>query len=238
MAMSLQIKNQMKNINLLVIALVIVSFAKAQNSVSGSSVASNPQLSVNLAVLDNVSRSAADEFIDQAERYEQDGDFDNAAAMLSKAANEYQQDRKFASYGTTLIRLSNIHLLLSNYSEAEQVVLKRVLKNYTKIGSRVGQMSAYQQLGKIYLAANKLPQSLWFYTQQGILAQQLKDNHAYIESVLGIVSVKIKKKDYQLATRDLNTIELLSKNANTVQYNQLIKQNRALIAERTTVKKS
>lgn len=229
----------MKRISLLVIALAIVSFANAQSTiVSGPSATNTPQFSVNLAVLSNTSRSAADEFIDEAERYEKFGDFDNAVVMLSKAANEYQQDKKFASYGATLIRLSNVHLLLSNYNEAEQIVLKRVLKNYARMGSRAGQMSAYQQLGKIYLAANKLPQSLWFYTQQGILAQQLKDNHAYIESVLGIVSVKIKKKDYQLAVRDLDTAELLSKNANTVQYNQLIKQNRALIAERTIVKKS
>lgn len=229
----------MKRISLLVIALAIVSLANAQSTVvSGPSATNAPQFSVNLAVLNNTSRSAAEEFMDEAERYEKFGDFDNAIVVLNKAANEYQQDKKFASYGSTLIRLSNVHLLLSNYNEAEQIVLKRVLRNYSKMGSRSGQMSAYQQLGKIYLAANKLPQSLWFYTQQGILAQQLKDNHAYIESVLGIVSVKIKKKDYQLAVRDLNTVELLSKNANTVQYNQLIKQNRALIAERTTIKKS
>lgn len=229
----------MKRINLLIFALAIVSFANAQSTVvSGPSVTNAAQFSVNLAVLGNTNRSAAEEFIDEAERYEKFGDFDNALVMLNKAANEYQQDKKFASYGTTLIRLSNVHLLLSNYGEAEQIVLKKVLKNYARMGSRAGQMSAYQQLGKIYLAANKLPQSLWFYTQQGILAQQLKDNHAYIESVLGIVSVKIKKKDYQLAVKDLNTAELLSKNANTVQYNQLIKQNRALIAERTTIKKS
>lgn len=229
----------MKRISLLVIALTIVSFANAQSTVvSGPSANNTPQFSVNLAVLSNANRSAAEEFIDEAERYEKFGDFDNALVMLNKAANEYQQDKKFASYGITLIRLSNVHLLLSNYAEAEQIVLKKVLKNYARMGSRAGQMSAYQQLGKIYFAANKLPQSLWFYTQQGILAQQLKDNHAYIESVLGIVSVKIKKKDYQLAVKDLNTAELLSKNANTVQYNQLIKQSRALIAERTTIKKS
>jgi uncharacterized protein (DUF2164 family) len=69
------------------------------------------------------------------------------------------------------------------------------------------------------------------------LAQQLKDNNAYIESILGIAAVKIKKKDYQLAVKDLNAAELISRNNNTVQYNQLIKSSRAIIAERTAVKK-
>ncbi|SOD19932.1 hypothetical protein [Pedobacter xixiisoli] len=228
----------MKKLGLLISALATAFLANAQGPiVSGTSPSNAPQFSINLAVLGSETRSAADEFLEQAERYEKFGDFDSAAAMLSKAANDYQQNKKFASYGATLIRLSNLYILLANYSEAEQIVLKQVLRNYTKMGSRTGQMAAYQQLGKIYLAANKLPQSLWFYTQQGILAQQLNDNNAYIESVLGIVSVKIKKKDYQLAVKDLNRAELLSKNINTIQYNQLIKRNRALIAEKTVVKK-
>ncbi|MNJ99987.1 26S proteasome subunit RPN7 [compost metagenome] len=223
---------------LLISVLATSFFANAQSTVfSGPSPSNTSQFSINLAVLGSESRSAADNFLEQADRYEKFGDFDSAAAMLSKAATEYQQNKKLASYGTTLIRLSNLYILLANYSEAEQIVLKQVLKNYTKMGSRTGQMAAYQQLGKIYLAANKLPQSLWFYTQHGILAQQLKDNNAYIESVLGIISVKIKKKDYQLAVKDLNRVELLSKNINTIQYNQLIKRNRALIAEKTVVKK-
>ncbi len=225
----------MKKLGLLISALTTVFFANAQSTVvSGPSPNSTPQFSVNLAVLGNNNRSIADDFVEEADRYERFGDFDAAANMLSKAAKEYQQNKKYASYGSTLIRLSNLYILLANYSEAEQIVLKQVLKNYTRMGSRAGQMSAYQQLGKIYLAANKLPQSLWFYTQHGILAQQLKDNNAYIESVLGIAAVKIRKKDYQLASKDLNTAEFLSKNANIIQYNQLIKTNRAFITEKTT----
>ncbi len=197
----------------------------------------NPQFSVNLAVLGTSSRSAAENFYEEGERYERFGDFDSAAMMFNKAANEYKQDKKYNLYGTTLIRLSNVYLYQANFAEAEHVVLKQVLRNYAKMGSKAGQMSAYQQLGKIYLAANKLPQSLWFYTQHGILAQQLQDKNAFIESVLGIASVKIKKKDYLLASKDLNTAELLSKNANTIQYNQIIKNNRAIIAEKTISKK-
>lgn len=229
----------MKKICLCIFLATCVLLTKAQNTVApGFDQTNYPQFSINLAVLGNTSRSNADVFFDEAERYERFGDFDGAVSMFNRAASQYQKDKKFNRYGTALMRLSNAHISLSNYVEAEKIVLKQVLKNYTKIGSRAGQMAAYQQLGKIYLGANKLPQSLWFYTQQGILAQQLQDKNAYIESVLGIAAVKIRKKDYQLASKDLNTAELLSKNANIVQYNQLIKSNRALIAEKTATKKS
>jgi len=227
----------MKKFCLLTLFCSVVFFAKAQNATAPGFDQNNTQFSVNLAVLGSSNRSTADNLFDEGERYERFGDFDNAAFMFNKAANEYKQDKKYNLYGTTLIRLSNIYLSQANFVEAEHVVLKQVLKNYARIGSRSGQMSAYQQLGKIYLAANKLPQALWFYTQHGILAQQLQDKNAYIESVLGIASVKIKKKDYLLASKDLNTAELLSKNANTIQYNQIIKNNRAIIAEKTVTKK-
>ncbi|RZJ18075.1 MAG: hypothetical protein EON51_17500 [Acinetobacter sp.] len=118
------------------------------------------------------------------------------------------------------------------YAEAEQVVLNAALKTYSKIGSRSGQMASYNQLGKIYYAANKLTQSLWFYTQQGILAQQLKNNTSYIDSVLGIAAIKIKKKEYNLATKDVNRAELLAKNSKITQFTQQIKSNRSVIAEK------
>ncbi|WP_157960840.1 tetratricopeptide repeat protein [Nubsella zeaxanthinifaciens] len=213
-------------------------FASAQNSTVQGAEAGNGQLSVNISVVGGQAFTIADSFFDEAEKFERSGDYDNAVAAYNRAAKEYQEDKKYARYGATLIKLSNAHLVLSNYAEAEKIVLKQVLKNYTRIGSKSGQMAAYQQLGKIYLAANKLPQSLWFYTQHGILAQQLNDKSAYIESVIGIASVKIKKKDYLLASKDLNNAELLSKNANIVKYNQLIKSNRAIIAEKTTKRKA
>jgi tetratricopeptide (TPR) repeat protein len=227
----------MKKFCLFILIAVITFSAEAQNSLTPSFVqTSAPQLSVNLALLNGNAKSNADIFYDEAQRFEDIGEYDDAVNMFSKAAKEYQQTKQLGLYGTTLMRLSDLQLSLSNFAEAEHIVLKKVLKNYTKLGSKSGQMAAYQQLGKIYLAANRHTESLWFYTQQGILAQQLHNKNAYIESVLGIATVKIKKKDYLLAAKDLNTAELLSKNANIVQYNKLIKSNRALIALRTSKK--
>ncbi|MCY1538220.1 hypothetical protein D9M68_737490 [compost metagenome] len=127
--------------------------------------------------------------------------------------------------------------MLSHYVEAEQVILNVALKTYSRLGSKAGQLASYNQLGKIYLASNKLTQSLWFYTQQGILAQQLRDHTAYIDSVLGIVAVKIKKKEYSLATKDLNRAEQLAKNANISQFNYQIKMNKQAIASQQLKKR-
>lgn len=228
----------MKIIQVALISLFFTVDALAQNVNSGpQDVSSNTignAINIAVAVKDETD---GDEFFADAERNERQGDLNEALTLFGKAAFEYSNDRKFSRYGAALLRMSNIHLLLSHYVEAEQVILNAALKTYSKIGSKSGQMASYSQLGKIYFAANKLTQSLWFYTQQGILAQQLKNNTSYIESVLGIAMIKIKKKEYTLASKDVNKAELLAKNAKLTQFNQQIKTSRNLISEKTNAKK-
>lgn len=192
---------------------------------------------VHIAASPSTDESDGDEFFADAERNEKKGDLNEALTLFGKAAFEYNSDKKFNRYAAALLRMGNVHLLLSHFTEAEQVVLNAALKTYSRIGSRSGQMAAYNQLGKIYFASNKLTQSLWFYTQQGILAKQLKNNTSYIDSVLGIAQIKIKKKEYYLASKDVNRAELLAKNARITQFAQQIKNSRSLIADKQSAKK-
>jgi hypothetical protein len=130
-----------------------------------------------------------------------------------------------------------MHYQLGRFTDAEQILLNVALKNYSKTGNRAGVMNTYSLLGKVYLANTKYTQSMWFYTQQGILAKQLKSNNAYIESILGIAQVKIKKKDFTLALRDLKSAEWLANSIKTTQYKTQIKDARETIASKTTSKK-
>lgn len=228
----------MKIIQLALVSLFFVSSSLAQSINSGpqDNTPNTVGNAINIAVAVK-DETDGDEFFADAERNERQGDLNEALTLFGKAAFEYNSDRKFSRYGAALLRMSNIHLLLSHYVEAEQVVLNVALKTYAKIGSKSGQMASYSQLGKIYYAANKLTQSLWFYTQQGILAQQLRNNTSYIDSVLGIAQIKIKKKEYVLAAKDVNRAETLAKNAKITQFSQQIKTSRNLISEKTTAKK-
>jgi tetratricopeptide (TPR) repeat protein len=212
--------------------LFLVSTAIAQSVNSGPHEAPQMASAINIAI-SSYEDSNGDEFFADAERNEKRGDLNEALTLFGKAAFEYNNDKKFSRYGAALLRMSNVHLLLSHYTEAEQVILNVVLKTYSRIGNRTGQMAAYNQLGRIYFAANKLTQSLWFYTQQGMLAQQLKNNTSYIDSILGISMIKIKKKEYNLAIKDLNRAELLAKNARISQFAPQIKSSRSLIADKT-----
>ncbi len=217
------------------VCLFVYNHAFAQNSFLS-------QDPVNVAGAINIAVSGADEedgnnYFSEAEKNERKGDLNDALTLFGKAAFEYNTSRKFSLYGNALLRLSNVHFLMEHYTEAEQVVLNVALKNYSKIGSRAGQMNSYSQLGRIYLAANKLTQSLWFYTQQGLLAQQMKNNSAYIDSILGIVKVKIKKKEYKLAMKDLNRAEVLAANTKTTQFKTEIRTARDLIKEKQAFKK-
>ena len=186
--------------------------------------------------------SGADEedgnnFFLEAEKNERRGDLNDALTFFGKAAFEYNTSGKFNLYGTALLRLSNVHLQMEHYLEAEQVILNVALKNYVRIRNLKGQMESYNQLGRICLAANKLTESLWFYTQQGMLAQQLKSGNSYISSVLGIAKVKIKKKEYKMAIKDINKAELLARNNKTGQFNDQIREARGVIKEKQRIKK-
>jgi tetratricopeptide (TPR) repeat protein len=218
----------MKKTLLAVIFIISGSQSIAQTSHSLSDPESSGASAINI-VVSSLDEGEGNAYFSQAERNERNGEYDEALTLFGKAAFEYNSARQFSRYGSALMRLSNVHYLLTHYTEAEQVVLNVALKNYSKIGSRIGQMESYGQLGRIYLASNKLTQSMWFYTQQGILARQIGSNSSNIESVLGIANVKIKRKEYLMASKDINKAESLAKSANTDQFRSRIKEARALI---------
>lgn len=226
----------MNKVYLAIFCLWITSDVLAQSHNSGpqETPTYGPAISVAVSSSDE---TEADIFFADAERNERRGDLNEALTLFGKAAFEYNSDKKLTKYAASLLRMSNVHLLLSHYTEAEQVVLNVALKTYSRIGNKSGQMASYNQLGKIYFGANKLTQSMWFFTQQGILAQQLKNNSSYIESLLGIATVKIKKKEYSLALRDLNKAETLAKYFKMSQFNSQIKSNKATIVEKQLGKK-
>ncbi len=225
----------MNKICLALVCLWITSNALAQSSNSGPQDVSPYGPAINVAVL-NTDGDEGDIYFADAERNERKGELNEALTLFGKAAFEYNSDKKLMQYAASLLRMSNVHLLLSHYTEAEQVVLNVALKTYSRMGNRTGQMVSYNHLGRIYFGANKLTQSLWFYTQQGILAQQLKNNSSYIESILGIATVKIKKREYQLALKDVNRAETLAKYFKVNQFNSQIRIARAAISEKQTGK--
>ena len=222
------------------LAIILLFVSIKAMSQDGHFLNDDPHAPINGAmniVISSLDEDEGNTYFAEAEKNERKGELDEAVTLFGKAAFEYNSARQFARYGSALMRLSNVHLQMSHYTQAEQVVLNVALKNYSKIGSKAGQMESYSQLGRIYLASNKYTQSMWFYTQQGILAKQIGNNSSYIESVLGIAHVKIKKKEYTMASRDLNRAELLARAASTGQFKTQIRDARALIAAGTSGKK-
>ena len=221
---------------LALIGFWITSNVLAQSSNSSPQDVNEYGSAINVAVY-STDETEADVFFADAERNERRGDLNEALTLFGKAAFEYNSNKKLTKYAASLLRMSNVHLLLLHYTEAEQVVLNVALKTYSRIGNKSGQMASYNQLGKIYFGANKLTQSMWFFTQQGILAQQLKNNLAYIESILGIATVKIKKGEYNLALKDIDKAETLAKYFKLYQFNSQIRSNKATIVEKQLGKK-
>jgi tetratricopeptide (TPR) repeat protein len=218
----------------LCLALFCLSFSDMAIAQTNTFVQQEPlssSSSINIAV-SGKDESDGDNFFEEAEKDEKSGDLNSALTLFGKAAFEYNNSKSYSRYGASLLRLSNVHYLMEHYTEAEQVILNVALKTYSRFGNRSGQLASYNQLGRIYLAANKLTQSMWFYTQQGILAKQVRNNTSYIDSILGLVQVKIKKREYALALKDVNRAELLAKSSNISQFKGQIKQARTSIAEK------
>ena len=198
---------------------------------------STPGFGAITIAVSNDHAADGDSYFAEADRLEKIGQMNEALTLFGKAAFEYNTIKDFNAFGTALMRLSNVHLLLNHYKEAEQVILNVALKNYSKTGNKRGQMDAYHQLGKIYYASDKLTQSLWFYTQQGILAKQLKINASYLDSMLGIIFVKIKKKQYTMALKDVGTAELFATNSKINDYGTQFIYTRSVIDEKSNYKK-
>ncbi|MBB5436989.1 MULTISPECIES: tetratricopeptide repeat protein [Pedobacter] len=217
--------------------LICLFFSVQAMSQSNTFLSQQPPSGAVNIVVSNLEENDGDDYFAEAEKNERRGDLNDAITLFGKAAFEYNSSKKFTQYGSALLRLANVHFLLAHYSEAEQVTLNVALKNYSKIGSKTGQMESYGQLGRIYFAANKLTQSLWFYTQQGILAQQIGNNNAYIDSILGLAQVKTKKKEYTLAARDLNRAELLARSSSLTRFKTQIREARAQIPAKAMAKK-
>lgn len=226
----------MNKICLVLISLFVLNQAQGQAGPFLSQQVPVYNGAVNI-VVSNLEENDGDSYFADAEKNERRGDLNDAVTLFGKAAFEYNSSKRFTQYGSALLRLANVHYLLSHYSEAEQVTLNVALKTYSKIGSKVGQMESYAQLGKIYFASEKLTQSLWFYTQQGIVAKQIGDNNAYIDSILGLAQVKTKKKEYTLAIKDLNRAELLAKSSSLSRFKNQIREARALIPAKVMAKK-
>lgn len=218
----------------LVLVSLFASFQLHAQNIDGQEPNAGNAITISVSKFDLVDGNS---FYEEAESFEKKGDFNEALTLFGKAAFEYNSVKNFNKYGQAIIKMSNMHYMLGRFSDAEQILLNVALKNYSKIGSRNGLMNTYGLLGKVYLANNKSTQSMWFYTQQGMLAKQLKSNNAYLESVLGIVQVKIKKKDFTLALRDLKAAEWFANSVKNTQYKSQIRDAREVISTKTSPKK-
>lgn len=190
----------------------------------------------NLGSKNAIEPNKGDLFFDEGIKEEKKGNLNEALTAFGKAGFEYSSTNQLGKYANSLFRMSNVHLKLGNYKEAEHVVLNAMLKTYVKMRSKSGEMASYGQLGQVYLASGKLTQSMWFYTQQGILARQLANNHAQIASMIGVANVNIKRKAYKKAALDLANVTSLAKNFNIDSFNIQIRMAKALLAKQQGAK--
>ncbi len=220
----------MKKVAIALIASLIYFSAAAQSVDKIDSQDQNAgSTAINIAI-SKYDLADGNSYFEKANNLFQKGEFDEALTSFGKAAFEYSTVKNYTKYGEAIIKMSDMHYRLGNFKEAEDILLNVAVKNYSMLHSNLGLMNTYFLLGNTLLAQNKYTQSMWFYTQQGILAKQLGNQNSVIKSLLGVVKVKIKKKDFSLALRDLKSAELMARARNTSQFGDEISEARRTIA--------
>lgn len=230
----------MRKVALVLIASLIYFSANAQSVDSPEKIDSQDQNAGGAAINIAVSKydlADGNTYFDEASTFVQKGEFDEALTFFGKAAFEYSTVKNYNKYGQAIIKMSDMHYRLGNFKEAEDILLNVAVKNYSKLHSTSGLMNTYFLLGNTLLAQNKYTQSMWFYTQQGILAEQLGNQNSVIQSLLGVMQVKIKKKDFSLALRDLKSAERMARAKNTAQFGDEISEARKTITGKIAQKK-
>lgn len=187
-------------------------------------------------VLSKYDAGTGDEYFTNASNSFERGNLYEALNLFGKAAFEFSTVKNYNRYGQAIVKMSNVHYKLGNYKAAEDILLNVALKNYSKLHSTQGMMDTYSLLGNTLLAQDKYTQSMWFYTQQGILAKRLGNQTSFIESIMGVAQVKIKKKEFSLALRDLKKAESLAKAKSSSKFQAEISEARRNIANRNKTK--
>lgn len=226
----------MRKIVAMLIAVPIYFSATAQ-SVDRIETQNQPSggAAINI-VLSKYDVGTGDSYFTDASSFLQQGNYNEALTLYGKAAFEFSTVKNYNRYGQAIIKMSDMHYRLGNYKEAEDILLNVAVKNYSKLHSTDGLMNTYGLLGNTLLAQNKYTQSMWFYTQQGILAKRQGNQMSFIESVMGVAQVKIKKKEFSLALRDLRTAEALAKTKSSSKFQAEISEARRTIATKMKVK--
>ncbi|RZL16448.1 MAG: hypothetical protein EOO96_29145, partial [Pedobacter sp.] len=98
--------------------------------------------SINIAV-SKYDLAEGNNYFEDAEDFERKGDFNEALTLFGKAAFEFNAVKNLNLYVQALTKMSSMHYQLGRFGDAEQILLNVVLKNYSKMGSRSGQMSTY-----------------------------------------------------------------------------------------------
>lgn len=164
--------------------------------------------------------------------------YPDALVLYGKAAAQFNQKKDYTAYGNAVLKMSDVHYFMRNYTAAEQSILNVALKAFGKASDKNGMMRCYQALGNIYIGLKKPVEALWFFAQQGNVAEQINDQISITESLLNVATVKIIRKQYALASKDLEVLTArVAQLKQDQKYNVLISKMKSIVSARMPSKR-
>jgi tetratricopeptide (TPR) repeat protein len=108
------------------------------------------------------------------------------------------------------INIAALKVLQNNYKDAEFYILRKAFPLYRRMGNKVGRMSCFENLAKMYKSQNRLSEAKWFFLQENLMANKLNNIPAQVSSLISIAKVKSDIGETDLALANFKEAELLA----------------------------
>ena len=134
----------------------------------------------------------------------------DASRHVSYAIREFDRLNDKTRLGISYLKQAEIFRRQKQYKKGERLILKSALPFFRSTGYQAGRIGCFDVLAKIYRSQSRYSEAKWFFIQANTQARKLNDVEGIINSLINLGRVKVKIRDYNLATRDFREAQTLA----------------------------
>ncbi len=142
--------------------------------------------------------------------YKADGQLSQAVAKNKDIIQLSPGIDNFTIAGNAYLEIAEINFLQKRHNDAEDILLKKALPMFRRVGNKIGRMRCFQSLASLYFVQKRYTEAKWFNIQANIMADKLDDRHARIENLIKLAEVKFAIGETDMAITDFRQAEALA----------------------------
>ncbi|TZF80922.1 tetratricopeptide repeat protein [Pedobacter sp. BS3] len=139
------------------------------------------------------------------------GRYEQALAYNDEALQLNFTLKRAIPVGNLYLEIASVRTLQQNYPLAESYILKKALPLFRRMGDKNGKMKSFEYLARLYQQQNRYTEAKWYCIQAGMVADQIGDTQARINTLTSLAQIKSASGDRQLALQDFKTAESMAR---------------------------